>query len=439
MSTREDTMTHPISHIPVQQLLAFLDASPTAYHAAANASQFLAENGFALLDEGGEWHLETGHGYMVQRNQSSLLAFRTGTDRRPVGERGFRIVTAHTDSPAPKLKLRGANSLAGQLRIPVEIYGGLIHSSWLDRPLGVAGRVACKDLDGNGIAMKCIDLEFPVAVIPNPAIHLERNINHASEYNPQQHLAALFGRASVDAFLLKICQAARCDLQNLMDMDLFLYDACKATFCGLDNDLVSSPRLDNLTSCHAILNALRQAMPTDNIQVAFLADNEEVGSRSPQGAQSSFLRSTLERVALCLGAGPQDFYRLLAHSSLVSADSAHGQHPNYPEKHDGSYAPKLNEGVVIKSNASLNYSSNAETASRFRALCQTYHIPVQDFINRSDMPCGSTIGPMCASLLGIPGIDIGTPLLAMHSCRELGGTDDHLFLIQALTAFLNMP
>ncbi len=429
-------MMNETSQLIVQQLFDYLNASPTATHATANACHLLEEKGFLPLDEGEPWNLKPEKGYYVQRNQSALLAFRLGNDNSQyIANQGFKIITAHTDSPAPKLKMHGAAMVAGQLRVPVEIYGGLIHGSWLDRPLSMAGRVACSNAETGQLSLRRIDLRQPIAVIPNLAIHLGRDINRSNEYNPQQHLAAVFGQATSEALLLQICHAAQCGLGDLLDMDLFLYDSQPATRCGIDGDLISSPRLDNLSSCHAALTALLQASPADSIQVMFLADNEEVGSRSAQGAQSSFLRTTLERITSCMKGTSEDVFRALAHSAIVSVDSAHGLHPNYPEKHDSGYAPLLNHGIVIKSNASLNYSSNAATAAAFRNLCKCHQIPVQDFINRSDMPCGSTIGPTCSALLGVPGVDIGTPLLAMHSCRELGGVDDHVSLIRALAAF----
>ncbi len=416
-----------------QNLFQFLDKSPSAFHATASAIQMLQDAGYQQLDEASHWQLKPGKGYFVTRNQSSVIAFQY--HGKTTG--GFRLVTGHTDSPAPKLKLAGASFANGSVRVPIQIYGGDIHTSWLDRPLGVAGRIAFLDAKKQPKSA-LVNINRPVAVIPNLAIHLNHGVNNGLALNPQSQMAALFGGKSVDDLKAELAKAAKQKIDTILDAELFLYDIQPATIVGLDNSLISSPRLDNLTSCHAAVCGLIDAKPTKGITpIIFLADNEEIGSRTPQGANSSYLHTIMDRITLAAKGTQEDTYRALATSALLSIDSAHAIHPNYPEKHDSAYAPKMNQGIVVKHNADFKYTTTSETATRFRALCLKHGIKLQDFVNRSDMPCGSTIGPTCAAELGVPGIDIGSALWAMHSCREIGGLKDHEDLIKAAQVFLS--
>ena len=416
----------------IPNIFQFLDQSPSAFHATANACKILQDAGYQQLDEANHWQLKLGKGYFVTRNQSSVIAFQY--HGKTTG--GFRLVTGHTDSPAPKLKLAGASFSNGSIRVPVQLYGGDIHTSWLDRPLGVAGRIAFLD-EKNQPKTALVNIDRPVAVIPNLAIHLNHGVNNGLALNPQSQMAALFAGKSVEDFTNELAKAAGQTTAKILDAELFLYDIQPATVIGLDNSLISSPRLDNLTSCHAALCGLLNAKPHGVTPVIFLADNEEIGSRTPQGAMSTYLHTVMDRITLAAKGTQEDTYRAMAASSMLSIDSAHAIHPNYPEKHDSAYAPKMNQGIVIKHNADFKYATTSETATRFRALCQKHGIKLQDFVNRSDMPCGSTIGPTCAAELGVPGIDIGSALWAMHSCREVGGLQDHNDLIEASTAFLS--
>lgn len=415
-------------------LMAYLDASPTAYHASANARARLEEAGFSALDEGAAWSLAAGRGYFVERNQSALIAFRVGSGC--LATEGFRLAAAHTDSPAPKLKWRGAAERSGVLRIPVESYGGMLQSSWFDRPLVIAGRVALQAASG-GVRWQLVSSSRPLAIIPGLAIHLNREANQGTAINVQQHLAALCGAGSFADILKELCGAR---LEELLDADLFLADCQPATLCGINQDILSAPRLDNLCSCQALLDALIAAPLTAATSVIFLADNEEVGSETAQGAASAFWRDTLERLCLTQGdADHETIFRALSRSFLLSVDAAHAVHPNYEEKHDPAYAPQLNRGVVIKNNASFRYSSTAVSSALFRQLCRDKGIPAQDFINRSDQPCGSTVGPTCAARLGVKAVDIGVPLWAMHSCRESAGVKDQQALVEAVAALFAMP
>ena len=416
----------------IPNILQFLDKSPSAFHATANTCKILQDAGYQQLDEASHWQLKPGKGYFVTRNQSSVIAFQY--HGKTTG--GFRLVTGHTDSPAPKLKLAGASFSNGSVRVPVQLYGGDIHTSWLDRPLGVAGRIAFLDAK-NQPKTALVNIDRPIAVIPNLAIHLNHGVNNGLALNPQSQMAALFGGKSIEDLIDEFAKAAKQKIATILDAELFLYDIQPATIVGLDNSLISSPRLDNLTSCHAAICGLLDAKPRGVTPVIFLADNEEIGSRTPQGAMSTYLHTIMDRITLAAKDTQEDTYRAMAASSMLSIDSAHAIHPNYPEKHDSAYAPKMNQGIVVKHNADFKYATTSETATRFRALCKKHGIKLQDFVNRSDMPCGSTIGPTCAAELGVPGLDIGSALWAMHSCREIGGLKDHEDLIKAAQAFLS--
>lgn len=412
--------------------ISYLNASPTAFHAAAHARARLESAGFQALDESGAWSLSSGHGYFVERNQSALIAFRIGTGR--LLDDGFRLVAAHTDSPAPKLKWRGAAEQAGVLRIPVEAYGGMLQSTWFDRPLRVAGRIAIHSAGTPRWLL--VSSKRPLAVIPSLAIHFNRDANQSNVINAQQHLAAIFGSGSFRDVLTELGVAPGDDV---LDAELFLADAQPAERCGLQQELICSPRLDNLSSCHAALDALLATAAPAATPVVFLADNEEVGSETPQGAASAFWRDVLERIGLCQAPGRENFFRALSRSFLLSLDAAHALHPNYPEKHDPAFAPIINHGIAIKANASFRYSTTAVSSALFRQLCQNHGIPCQNYINRSDLPCGSTVGPACAARLGVSGVDVGVPLWGMHSIRETAGLSDQLALNQAVAATFMLP
>jgi len=415
----------------IAALMAYLDASPTAYHAAANACARLEQAGFSELAESAPWSLQAGRGYFVERNQSALIAFRVGMGG--LATAGFRLVAAHTDSPAPKLKWRGATERAGVLRIPVESYGGMLQSTWFDRPLAIAGRVVLKTVDGGGLRGQLVQSSRPLAIIPSLAIHLNREVNQGTAINVQQHLAALCGACAFADILKDLCGATPADL---LDADLFLTDCQPAMLCGVNQDMISAPRLDNLCSCQAALDAIIAAPPAAATPVIFLADNEEVGSETAQGAASAFWRDTLERLCLTWdGADRATLFRALSRSFLLSLDAAHAVHPNYEEKHDPAYAPVLNRGVVIKNNAAFRYSSTAVSSALFRQLCRDKGIAHQDFVNRSDQPCGSTVGPTCSARLGVTAVDAGIPLWAMHSIRESAGVHDQQALTQTVAAF----
>jgi aspartyl aminopeptidase len=415
-------------------LIHFLNASPTPFHAVATAVDRLLAAGATQLDEKEPWSLSPGQTAFVTRNGSSLIALRVPQDlSRP----RFRIAAAHTDSPCLKLKPRAPESPANYRQWGVEVYGGVLYNSWLDRDLGLAGRVS--RLDGKQVRNQLVRREDKPFRIPQLAIHLDRGVNDAGLIlNAQRHLVPVLGLTdpgpgrSLEGWLEETVGAPF----PALSFELHLYDTSPAGYGGSDDEFVFSGRLDNLAMSHAILDSFcSEGAGHGAIQVAALFDNEEVGSTSAQGANSNLLEVVLERAMLALGLDRAASLAALARSHLVSADMAHALHPNYPEKHEPSHFPLLNHGPVIKGNASQRYATNSETAALFRALCARAGAPAQDFVSRSDLACGTTIGPHVAAALGIPTVDVGNPMLSMHSAREMCGSDDHGMMIRALREF----
>lgn len=419
-----------------EDLLSFIESSPTAFHAVKEVESRLKNKGFSRLEEQDSWKLEEGGHYYVVRNDSSLVAFIPGKEN--VAEAGFHIVGAHTDSPSFRIKNEGASLQGGILRTSVEAYGGAILSTWLDRNLSLAGRVITSD------GTRLIDLKDPVAIIMNQAIHMNREMNKGVEYNKQNHLQAAFSivdkedeRKPSEIFKSLIAKKAGILTESILDMELFLYDVQKPLICGMKNEFISSSRIDNLAMCHSIVEAIGGNSDQAHTSVAVFFDNEEIGSRTLQGADSSFLRDILDRIILVNGGKRDDAYRARAVSFSISADGAHAHHPNYPESHDPAYAPKAGCGPVIKISSTYRYSTTAETASLFRKLCQAEDVPFQELINRSDIPSGSTIGTMTSALTGIASVDVGSPMFAMHSIRETAALSDHYYMSRVLKRFYN--
>jgi aspartyl aminopeptidase len=417
-------------------LLPFLQRSPTPFHAVTSMAERLEAAGFQRLAEADAWHAEPGRGYYVTRNDSSLIAFRLGRGALP--ETGLRLVGGHTDSPCLKLKPQPELVKNGYFQLGVEVYGGALLNPWFDRDLSLAGRISYRDRAGQ-IRSTLVDFQDPVAVIPSLAIHLDREVNQNRSINAQLHLPPLLWSGSGDdarpdfrSLLLETLHRRQPELQldQVLDFELCLYDTQPPALVGLEQDFIAGARLDNLLSCYTGLQALLQA---DGGPTALLVctDHEEVGSASHCGADGTFLKSVLER--LC--ATPQDLTRALHRSLLISADNAHALHPNYADKHDENHGPLLNAGPVIKINANQRYASTSETSALFRHLAQQLDVPVQSFVVRSDQACGSTIGPITASGLGVKTLDVGVPQLAMHSIRELAGARDAFHLFRILQAF----
>jgi aspartyl aminopeptidase len=425
----------------INDLMKFLDASPTSYQAAEQLETRLLSKGFTKLDETQEWKLKTGGKYFVARNQSAVIAFALGKKKPNVT--GFRMAAAHLDSPLLKIKSDAVKQEKNYTKLFVELYGAPIISTWLDRELSIAGRVMVKTTDKitkkTQYISKLVNLAAPIAIIPNAAIHLNREVNKGFEYNAQNHLTAIMQATGKDGKFktLKevIADAIQEKVQNIGEMDLFLYDPTPAHRIGNDAELLISGRLDNLAMSHAIGAAVLEGKSGETTRLAIFYDHEEIGSSTPSGADSSFTSDILQRINLALGLTPEQMLISYRKSFLVSTDMAHAVHPNFAEKHDSAYVPMLNHGPVIKINASQRYATTAESCACFEAICEQAGVPCQKIINRSDVPSGSTIGPIVSAKLSLKTIDIGNPMLAMHSIRETMGVYDHEYMIKALTGF----
>ncbi len=407
-------------------LLGFLDASPTPFHAVENVSGMLENAGFVYLDERSEWTLEKGGRYYTTRNASSVIAFTCP------GETDYVMFGAHTDSPNLKLKPSPVLKGSGTVRLGVESYGGLLMNPWFDRDLGIAGRVAYKTADG-AIKEANINTGEAVAVIPSLAIHLDREANQSRSVNPQTDLPALIGCDENFDFEAWVCaqlqRAGIEDFKRLLSHELSLYDTQNAAYVGVEKEFIASARLDNLLSCYVALLTIC-SVEADRPWLMILSDHEEVGSESSSGAAGPFLENTLQRIT----GSYEAFVQLCQRSLMVSCDNAHAQHPNYAGKHDPEHAPYINKGLVLKLNANQRYASNSRTVSRFVLAAERVGHPLQEFVTRSDMGCGSTIGPITATRLGIETLDVGLPTFAMHSIRELAGTKDAFELYEMLLA-----
>ncbi|RJG09999.1 M18 family aminopeptidase [Pseudomonas cavernicola] len=416
-----------------QGLIDFLKASPTPFHATAGLAQRLEAAGFQALDERESWATEPGGRYYVTRNDSSIIAIKLG--KRPPLDGGLRLVGAHTDSPCLRVKPQPELQRQGFLQLGVEVYGGALLAPWFDRDLSLAGRVTFRE--GGKVQSQLIDFQLPIAVIPNLAIHLNREANQGWPINAQNELppilAQVAGDEPYDFRALLADQLSRehgLNADAVLDFELSFYDTQSAAVIGLNGDFIAGARLDNLLSCYAGLQALLNS-EGDETCVLVSTDHEEVGSCSACGADGPMLEQVLRRL---LPEGDA-FVRIIQKSLLVSADNAHGVHPNYADKHDANHGPKLNAGPVIKVNSNQRYATSSETAGFFRHLCLAEEVPVQSFVVRSDMGCGSTTGPITAGQLGVRTVDIGLPTFAMHSIRELAGSHDLAHLVKVLTAF----
>ncbi len=410
-----------------------LDRSPTPFHACATAAEALVDAGFVERDETSSWTGSLPDRWFVRRG-GSLIAARWPSDLDPTAP--LRLVGAHTDSPNLRLKPHPDTTAVGWQRLAVEVYGGALFNSWLDRDLGLAGRVAVQRDDG--VALELVHLPGPVARIPQLAIHLDREVNQKGlVLNPQQHLLPLWAPTGADSPREVLAASLGAEPDQLVAWDLMLHDHQPAALVGTGEDLLASARLDDLASCFVALDALVE-VPEDApvAAVICLYDHEEVGSVSRTGADGDLLPGVVARIHRAHGGDPDDLARALAGSACVSADMAHATHPNYPERHDPGHDIDLNGGPVVKVNASQRYASDAASAAPFLAACAEAGVPTQRFVSRSDLPCGSTIGPVTAARTGVSTVDVGIALLGMHSARETAGARDPLALQQALAAFL---
>ena len=417
-----------------RQLCDFLKHSPTPFHAVSTMSEMLVKAGFSALSETDEWALQAGGRYFVTRNGSSIIAFTVGTES--IAETGIRMAGAHTDSPCLMIKPQPELLKNKYFQLGVEVYGGALLNPWFDRDLSIAGRLVYSDKSGQ-LKQKLVNFDKPVAMIPSLAIHLDREANSGRTINAQTDIPPILMQCEKkQQFNQLLAERFLAEGEQVMDYELCLYDVQGAATVGLNNEFLASARLDNLLSCFVAAKALIDA-GTEQTSVIVCNDHEEVGSVSSVGADGPFLESVVER--LC------QYYMqaanragVLANSLLISCDNAHAVHPNYPAKHDQGHSPLLNGGPVIKVNVKQRYATNGITASLFKQMCEAADVPVQTFVSRSDLGCGSTIGPMTSAKLGVPTLDVGIPQLAMHSCREVTGTADPERLAKVLTHFFNL-
>jgi aspartyl aminopeptidase len=421
-----------------RDLLKFLKHAPTPYHAVDGMAGVLDASGFARLQESDMWNITTKGRYYVTRNGSSLIAFTAGDLDWP--RTGIRMVGAHTDSPCLKVKPRPELFRQSFFQLGVEVYGGALLNPWFDRDLSLAGRVTLLTAAGTLRSVLC-DFEDPVAVIPSLAIHFDREANKEKSVNPQEELPPLLLQAdeeegiSFRKLLFDRLKAADPDLDavEVLDFEISLYDTQPPALVGLNRDFIAGARLDNLMSCYIGLTAL-QSNPSDFPTLLVCNDHEEVGSASAAGAQGPFLEAVLTR----LMPGAEDRIRALDRSMMISADDAHGIHPNYAGKYDGNHGPVLNRGPVVKINAGQRYATGSETAAVFRRIAGRLGVPLQEFVMRSDLACGSTIGPITATRIGVKTIDVGVPIFAMHSIRETAGVRDGYDLFRVLQEFFRV-
>ncbi len=416
-------------------LLAFISASPTPFHAVANAAELLRAAGFHQVDNGCAELLEAGQRYFTTHNGSSIVAWVMG--RTAPAQSGIRMVGAHTDSPCLMIKPQPELTTAGYFQVGIEVYGGVLLNPWFDRDLSIAGRVVYRDVGSGQLHQRLIDFKKPVAVIPSLAIHLDRDANTARTVNPQLNLPPLLfplleGRYKTFRELLVGEHFSDIGVKGVevIDYELSLYDTQPPALVGLHDDFIASARLDNLLSCYTGLRAILNA--DDSVtSLLVCSDHEEVGSGTASGARGPLLQSVLNGMI----SEPSQRATAIARSLMISADNAHGVHPNYIDKHDVNHGPILNRGPVIKVNSSQRYATNSLTSSLFRQWCAQENVPVQSFVTRADMGCGSTIGPITAAEIGVPTLDVGVPTFAMHSIRELAGSDDGFGLFKVLRAF----
>lgn len=421
------------------KLIEFIDNSPSCFHAVEEAKKILSEKGFKELILSDKWNLEKEGKYFVTRNSSALIAFVVGKGN--LEEYGFKLIGAHTDSPTFRIKPNPEIIVENKyLKLNTEVYGGPILSTWFDRPLSIAGRVAVRTDNLLKPKEMIVDMEDPIMIIPNLAIHMNREVNKGVNINPQVDTLPLVSMIEEgfekDNYLVKLlAEKIGVDFNDIVDFDLFLYTTEKGSLIGPNEEFISIGKLDDLAMVHAGLNAIIDSQVNNATNVLVCFDNEEVGSTTKQGAASPLLRTVLERIILSLGKSKEDYYRALSNSFMISADMAHALHLNYTGKNDLTNKPFINGGPVIKIAASQAYTSDSMSIAVYESICKSAGVPVQKFVNRSDEKGGSTIGPISSTQLDIPSVDIGNPILAMHSARELGGVFDHYYVYKSFKKF----
>lgn len=413
-----------------ENLIHFIARSPSVFHAVHGIKAALLYSGFTEIREEDPWHIEKGGKYVVTRNGSALIAFTVPEE----GAHAFHIMASHADSPCFKIKENPEIKEGPYVKLNVEAYGGMIMSTWLDRPLSVAGRLIVKE---NGhLAQKLVAVDGTMLVIPSVAIHMDRNVNHKKDWNVQTDLLPLYGLSTGKTpFMDVVAASAGVKKEDILAHDLFLYSRVPGTLWGEEKEFISSPKLDDLQCAFASFRGYMRGKKEKYISVYALFDNEEVGSGTAQGAGSPFLYNVLTRLSLSLGCSYDETMARIAGSFMISADNAHSIHPNHPEYADPVNRPSINGGIVIKYNAQQRYATDALSAARFRELCSELSIPVQTFTNRSDNPGGSTLGSISNTKVSMPTVDIGLAQLAMHSSYETAGTLDTAYLVNASIRF----
>ncbi len=424
-----------------KDLINFIDESPSQFHAVNNAEKRLLENGFTKLDKAEKWKLEKGGKYFISNNSSSFVAFEIGSG--DITKEGFRIIGSHTDSPTFKVKSNPEILVENTyVKLNTEMYGGAIANTWFDRELSLAGRVSIKGDDPLKPIEKLVNIDKDLLIIPNLCIHMNRDVNEKLSINNQTDtlplLTMINDELEKDDLLINIlADELNVKKADILDFELYIYNRKKGSLVGLNQEFISIGKLDNLAMVHASLTSIFESGKSVATKVIVANDNEEVGSMTKQGANSPMLKNLLERIIIAMGLDREDFHRTLSNSFLISADMAHAVHPNYKDKHDPSNRPLINAGPIIKVAAKQSYVTDAMTAGAFKSICKEANVPYQTFFNRSDMRGGSTIGPITTQQLDIPSLDVGNPTLAMHSCRELAGVDDHFYMIECFKKYFD--
>lgn len=422
-----------------QNLIDFIHKSPSPYHVIDNAKKVLTDKGFSELNLKSKWSIAKGGKYFVCQNNTSLFAFTIGN--RAIEEDGFKIVAAHSDSPTFKIKPSPEVSVENKyLKFNTETYGAPILSTWFDRPLSIAGRVSTRGNHPLYPTTHLINFENPMVVIPNLPIHFNREVNEGIALNKQIDMlpvtAVITEELNTNNLLAsKISEKLEISTEDILEVDLNLYDTSKGSIIGLNDEFICSGKLDDLAMVHAGLNAFIDSLENESTNVLAIFDNEEVGSRSKQGAGSPILKDILKRITLVQGKNEEEHQCAIYSSFMVSADMAHALHPNHPEKHDPVNRPVINSGPVIKIEGNQKYTTDSDSSAVFEMICQNAKVPYQKFVNRSDMRGGGTLGNVSAGQLAIRSVDVGNPMWAMHSIRETSGVDDHKFMTDAFNCF----
>ena len=417
----------------VQELFDFIQQSPSCFHVIENVKKQLTEQGFEELCENKNWQIKEGGKYFVTRNLSSVIAFKVPTK----DFKSFHIVASHSDSPTFKIKDHPEQMVKGKyVQLNTERYGGMIYSTWFDRPLSIAGRALVKT--ETGVATKLLNIDRDLLVIPNLAVHMDRTVNDGMKYNPQVNLLPLYGdAASKDTFNKLVAEACGTAEENIISTDLFLYNRTAPTVWGAHNEYMSCAKLDDLECAFSSLKAFLKGENSQSVSVCAIFDNEEVGSSTKQGANSTFMYDVLHRINENLGRTEEQYHTAVASSFMLSADNAHALHPNHPAISDPTNPVYLNEGIVIKHNANQKYTTDAVSSAIFQKMCEEKNVPYQHFVNRSDVAGGSTLGNIANTHVSLNTVDIGMAQLAMHSSYETAGVLDLDYMIAGMEAFYN--